>query len=89
MHPDIEAAAQAVETRYGPQLRACEALRDFALEIAQPWGGRALDRGGYRTVSIAALAGARRIAKLPRTALTTALTRGPERLPVCVDAPKV
>lgn len=44
MHPRIEEALGQVERFHARQLRACEALLAFVLDLLQPWRGRALDR---------------------------------------------
>jgi hypothetical protein len=38
-----EAVKRAIAKEYGRRLEACERLREFAISMAEPWGGRALD----------------------------------------------
>lgn len=40
---EIEAAVALIQELFPGQLAACERLRDFSLEIARPWDGRALE----------------------------------------------
>jgi hypothetical protein len=43
VHPLIADALEQTERLYDRQLRACEELLDFVLELLQPWRGRALE----------------------------------------------
>jgi len=42
MRPEVEAATQHVAKVYGEQLKACEALIDFAMDVGEPRRGRPL-----------------------------------------------
>jgi hypothetical protein len=55
MHPDIEEAVQAIWRLHAEELGACDALRDFLLDIVRPWGGRALDPAPPEDGLVAAL----------------------------------
>lgn len=55
MHPEIEAATQAIAKLHGAELAACAGLRDFLLEVVRPWGGRSLDPERTEDALLAAL----------------------------------
>ena len=43
MTDPIEPVRSQLAERYAEQLEACDGLRQFALDIRTPWGGRPLD----------------------------------------------
>ena len=55
MHPGLNEATQAITGRHGKELAACEALRDFLLEMVRPWAGRTLDPERTEDALLAAL----------------------------------
>ena len=52
-HRAIEAATEDIEEKFGERLAACESLRDFGLDFADPWCGRPLN--GVADTIVAAL----------------------------------
>ena len=55
MHPEIQAAAEAIAKLHAAELAACAALRDFLLEVVRPWGGRSLNPERTEDALLAAL----------------------------------
>jgi hypothetical protein len=55
MHPEIQAATEAIAKLHAAELAACAALRDFLLEVVRPWGGRSLNPERTEDALLAAL----------------------------------
>jgi SEC-C motif/Family of unknown function (DUF5677) len=46
---------RAIAAGYGPRIDACERLREFAISMTEPWGGRALDNDRIEDLLVAVI----------------------------------